>query len=130
MTNLLLIAFLLLIPVENNETKQKETFRCKEVWATLHYQFDSVLSWFPDRYCPYCDGYIATIEKEYIGKEFVIVVDGNTYYVSVADAARETDKKRLREKYGEVIDIDVGLWPKYQLENNSVRPIKVELCGW
>lgn len=129
MTQLTLLLFLLFMPIDI-ESQRGGQWVCRDVWATLHANFESVFSYFPERQCDHCDGYIATLDRTEMNSRAIITIDGVSSYVSVADTARLTDIPRLKAKYGDVVDVSINLWPQYQIENNTIRPIKIRMCTW
>lgn len=54
---------------------------------TLHMAFPAVLVNYPDRACSDCDGYIAPLDCNDLGKRYRLLVNGKAYTVRAADCA-------------------------------------------
>lgn len=54
---------------------------------TAHMLMPEVLANRPERLCPECDGYIATVECKHIGTRYTLLMAGKRFRVMVADCA-------------------------------------------
>ena len=96
--------------------------------ATLHNAMPAVLANYPDRACAYCDGYVAVEQCSDVGRDYVLLWQGDAFLVRAADcmAPRHLPgvQARYKANYGApwLVDIPAALWG-----SAPVRPLPAAL---
>lgn len=96
---------------------------------TLHGVMPSVLQVFPERHCADCNGYVAPIDCNAMGRRYGLFVNGKAYRVAVADCVTTTPpaladwpRKGGRLWLG---DVDATVWVVADL---PLAPFPAILC--